>query len=57
VTAVRIGLGEFGFSDIKEKHERKGINPATGEDMKLVAGRVATFKCSGKWRDKINKSE
>ena len=34
-----------------------GRNFATGEDMMLAARRVATFKCSGQLRDKINKSE
>ena len=44
----------FGKFCVKEKHERKGRNPATGEDMKLVARRVVTFKCSRRLRDKIN---
>jgi len=39
---------------VKEKKERKGRNPATGEDMMLEPRRVVTFKCSGKLRDKIN---
>jgi integration host factor subunit alpha len=47
----------FGKFCVKEKHERKGRNPATGEDMNLVARRVVTFKCSGSLRDKINKSQ
>lgn len=47
----------FGKFCVKEKHERKGRNPATGEDMKLAARRVVTFKCSGGLRDKINQSQ
>jgi integration host factor subunit alpha len=39
---------------VKEKKERKGRNPATGEDMMLESRKVVTFKCSGKLRDKIN---
>jgi integration host factor subunit alpha len=46
----------FGKFCVKEKRERRGRNPATGEDMKLEARRVVTFKCSGRLRDKINKS-
>jgi integration host factor subunit alpha len=38
----------------KKKRKRRGRNPATGEDMMLASGRVVTFKCSGKFRDKIN---
>lgn len=44
----------FGKFCVKEKKERKGRNPATGEDMMLEPRRVVTFKCSGKLRDKIN---
>jgi integration host factor subunit alpha len=45
------GYGKF---CIKTKHERRGRNPATGEDMILESRRVVTFKCSGKLRERIN---
>jgi integration host factor subunit alpha len=44
----------FGKFCIKEKRERRGRNPATGQDLMLKARKVVTFKCSGKLRDKIN---
>jgi integration host factor subunit alpha len=44
----------FGKFCVKEKAERKGRNPATGEGAILPARRVVTFKCSGKLRDKVN---
>ena len=44
----------FGKFCVKEKAERKGRNPATGEDLMLKPRRVVTFKCSGKLREKIN---
>ena len=44
----------FGKFCVKDKKERKGRNPATGEDAILPARRVVTFKCSRKLRDKIN---
>jgi len=44
----------FGKFCVKKKKERKGRNPATGEDAILPARRVVTFKCSGKLRDKVN---
>ena len=47
----------FGKFCIKKKRERRGRNPATGEDMMLEARRVVTFKCSGRLRDKINKTQ
>jgi len=45
----------FGKFCVKDKKERKGRNPATGEDAILAARRVVTFKCSGKLRNKINR--
>lgn len=47
-------ISGFGKFCVKEKAERKGRNPATGEDAILPARRVVTFKCSGKLRDMIN---
>ena len=47
-------VSRFGKFCIKTKHERRGRNPATGEDMMLEPRSVVTFKCSGKLRDKIN---
>ncbi len=43
----------FGKFCVKEKRERKGRNPATGDDMILAPRRVVTFKCSGKLRDNL----
>ena len=47
-------ISGFGKFCVKDKSERKGRNPATGEDAILPARRVVTFKCSGKLRDRIN---
>ena len=47
-------ISRFGKFCVKTKHERRGRNPATGEDMMLEPRRVVTFKCSGRLRDKIN---
>jgi integration host factor subunit alpha len=47
-------ISRFGKFCVKEKHERRGRNPATGEDMMLEPRRVVTFNCSHKLRDRIN---
>jgi integration host factor subunit alpha len=47
-------VSRFGKFCVKTKHERRGRNPATGEDMMMKPRRVLTFKCSGRLRDKIN---
>jgi integration host factor subunit alpha len=45
------GFGKFNVSD---KHERRGRNPSTGNDLILDARRVVSFKCSSSLKDKIN---
>jgi integration host factor subunit alpha len=47
-------ISGFGKFCVKEKRQRRGRNPATGEAMMLDARRVVTFKCSGQLRGKIN---
>jgi integration host factor subunit alpha len=44
----------FGKFCVKDKKERKGRNPATGEDLMLKPRRVVTFKWSGQLRDRVN---
>ncbi len=47
-------ISGFGKFCVKEKKERKGRNPASGDAMMLAPRKVVTFKCSGKLRDRIN---
>lgn len=47
-------ISGFGKFCVKDKRERRGRNPATGNDLILDKRKVVTFKCSGKLRDKIN---
>jgi len=47
-------ISGFGKFCVKEKKERKGRNPATGDSMMLEPRKVVTFRCSGQLRDKIN---
>ena len=47
-------VSRFGKFCVKEKHERRGRNPATGEDMMLEPRKVVTFRCSRQLRDRIN---
>ena len=45
----------FGTFSVKEKKERKGRNPETGDVMMLKPRRIVTFKWSGKLRKRMNK--
>jgi integration host factor subunit alpha len=47
-------ISSFGKFCVREKTERKGRNPATGEDMILKPRKVVTFKCSGNLKKKLN---
>jgi integration host factor subunit alpha len=47
-------ISGFGKFSVREKKERKGRNPATGDSMTLRPRKVITFHCSGKLRQKLN---
>jgi len=53
-TGEDVLISGFGKFCVREKSERKGRNPATGNDLMLSPRKVVTFKCSGKLRDRIN---
>ena len=46
-------ISGFGKFCVKDKRERRGRNPATGEDMVLEARKVVTFRCSPVLRNRI----
>ena len=54
VSGEDVMITGFGKFSVKNKGERRGRNPATGEDLMLAPRRVVTFKCAGNLRDKIN---
>jgi integration host factor subunit alpha len=54
VSGEDVLISGFGKFCVKEKRQRRGRNPATGEAMMLRPRKVVTFKCSGQLRDKIN---
>jgi integration host factor subunit alpha len=47
-------ISGFGKFCVREKKERRGRNPETGNDMIIEARRVVTFRCSEKLKDKVN---
>jgi len=50
-------ISGFGKFCVKDKRERRGRNPQTGDDMMLGERRVVRFKCSGRLRDRINRRD
>ena len=47
-------ISGFGKFCVKEKGERRGRNPSTGEDMMVRSRKVVTFRWSGKLRERLN---
>jgi integration host factor subunit alpha len=47
-------ISGFGKFCVKNKKQRRGRNPATGDDLILDARKVITFNCSPVLRDRIN---
>ena len=51
----RIGITGFGTFLVKERAERKGHNPKTGESLIIPASKVPAFKASRVLKETINK--
>ena len=47
-------ISGFGKFIVKQKSERRGRNPATGEDMMMRPRKIITFRCSRQLREKVN---
>ena len=54
VSGENVMIYGFGKFQVKTKKERRGRNPATGEDLILQPRKVVTFKYSGKLREAVN---
>lgn len=54
VSGEDVLVSGFGKFCVRNKKQRRGRNPATVSDLMLSARKVATYKCSGKLRDKVN---
>ena len=50
----KIQISGFGTFEIKEKDAREGINPKTGEKIKIDASKIPTFKFGKAYKDSFN---
>jgi len=50
-------ISGFGKFTVREKRQRQGRNPQTGESMALPPRTVVTFKCSGILKEKVNRDD
>lgn len=49
----QVKLSGFGNFDLRDKNERPGRNPKTGEEIPISARRVVTFKAGQKLRNEV----
>ena len=54
-TGETLKISGFGSFVVKQKNDRRGRNPQTGEAITIEARRILTFKPSTVLRDAINK--
>ena len=51
-----VKLSGFGNFDLRDKRQRPGRNPKTGEEIPITARRVVTFKAGQKLRQQVDTS-
>jgi len=49
----QVKLSGFGNFDLRDKRERPGRNPKTGEEVPICARRVVTFRPGQKLKDRV----
>ena len=52
----KVKLSGFGNFDLRDKRERPGRNPKTGEEIPIKARRVVTFHSSQKLKSNVEES-
>lgn len=50
-------ISGFGKFSVREKRQRKGRNPATGETITLGERKIISFRCSSLLRGNVDKGE
>ena len=56
-TGEQVKLSGCGNFDLREKNERPGRNPKTGEDIPIKARRVVTFRPGQKLKSRVEGSK
>ncbi len=50
----KVQIAGFGTFEVRQRAERDGRNPLTGEAIKIAAGKVPAFKAGKTFKDKLN---
>lgn len=54
VAGEKVQIVGFGTFEVKERSEREGRNPSTGESIKIAASKRPVFTAGKALRDKVN---
>ena len=57
IDGEEVKLSGFGNFELRQKRQRPGRNPKTGEEMPISARRVVTFRAGQKFRQYIETSQ
>ena len=49
----KVQLTGFGTFEVRERAEREGRNPSTGETIKIEASKIPAFKAGKKFKDAL----
>lgn len=52
----QVKLSGFGNFDLRDKNQRPGRNPKTGEDIPITARRVVTFRPGQKLKSRVERA-
>ena len=55
VKGEKVQLVGFGTFEVKERNERKGINPRTKEEITIAASKLPSFKAGKALKDAVSK--
>jgi len=53
IAGEQVKLSGFGNFDLRDKNQRPGRNPKTGEDIPITARRVVTFRPGQKLKSRV----
>jgi len=57
VAGEQVKLSGFGNFELRDKRQRPGRNPKTGEEIPITARRVVTFRAGQKFRQRVESEQ
>lgn len=57
IAGEQVKLSGFGNFELRDKRQRPGRNPKTGEEIPITARRVVTFRAGQKFRQRVENEQ